>query len=89
MQWIKSLRETLLSGKYCWKNGELQADEFFGANDTMGFLDHVASEVSDIEKKAYMAGYLAGCDAMKKEDETIDVPYNQITAERSYLQWRK
>lgn len=89
MTWIKSIKDTLLSGKYCWVDGDLQADEFYGANDTMGFLDHVVSEVSDIEKKAYMAGYLAGCEQMKKEDQTIDVPYNQITAERSYQQWQK
>lgn len=87
-KWIKKLEELLLSGKYCWANNELQADEFYGLDGEMGFYDHAVDFVSEVEKKAFIEGFFLGALEVCREDETIDRAVNTITAERRYLGWR-
>jgi hypothetical protein len=93
----KELANVLMGAKYCWnREGEFEADEFYGLNDEMGFVDHVEAIVDDAEKRAFKAGFLAGVKVLAEEDETyqqhqcvVDEAVNQITAERKYLAWRE
>lgn len=92
--WRELLQTLLISSKYIWQPmpKTLDESEFYGANDQMGFLDHVIDFISDVEKQAYKAGFAEGAAEVVKEREpemVIDVTTNQITAERKYLEWRK
>lgn len=89
--WRDMLEKVLMGSKYIWDPlpQALNPAEMFGADDQMGYLDHLAEFISEVEKRAYLAGFAEGVSEMLKEDETLDKPTNQITAERRYLEWRK
>lgn len=89
--WRDILEKILLGSKYIWTPlpTELNLEEFNGVDDQMGFVDHVTDFISDVEKKAYMAGFAGGVSEVLKETEELDIVTNQITAERRYLEWSK
>ena len=91
MKWQAMLEKVLLGSKYIWEPlpEKINQEELYGLDDQMGYLDHVTEFVSEVEKKAFMAGFAEGVATMLKEDETLDKPTNQITAERKYLEWRE
>jgi hypothetical protein len=93
----KELANVLMGAKYCWdKDGKFLADEFYGLNYEMGFLDHMEAMIDETEKKAFKAGFLSGVKVLVEEDDSykdarlaVDEGINQITAERKYLEWRE
>lgn len=71
--------------------------EFFGTAGDMGFFDHVCSIVQDERKRCFKAGFLAGARAgtadlaafnAEKEFDKSQITTNQISAERSFHEWR-
>lgn len=94
----KFIEGLLLGSKYIWNPlpTELNEEELHGLDDQMGYLDHVVDAVSEIEKKAYIAGFAEGVEEILKEyaeflgvEPKPDMVVNKITAERRYLGWRK
>ena len=61
--WKSKFEKSLISGmKYCFKSTsttypELDPMEFYGADDTPGFLDFLISFVEDERKHCFMRGY--------------------------------
>jgi len=91
-KWAEVLHKILAGSKYIWHGAsEINSEEYYGLDDQMGYFDHVIDFVSEVEKRAYMAGFLDGATEVVKETEPeseVDKGVNQITAERRYLQWR-
>jgi hypothetical protein len=95
-KWKSALSKLLQASRFCWylegntKPLQLVEEEFYGASDEMGYLDHVTDFISEQEKRAYLAGFLHGAQEVATEhNEVVESPTNQITAERRYLVWRE
>lgn len=91
-KWREMLEKVLMGSKYIWEPlpEALNPAEMFGADDQMGYFDHISDFIAEVEKRAYLAGFAAGArEVLDEEKLELDLATNQITAERKYLEWRE